>query len=113
MRKSLTDWVVSQFEKSDRERVFDAAGLTLEEIMGRAPWYGPKGTSRFVFDEAIGALVVRPECRAELTKAFHRQKRKLQLRLYRHLAVLYLRKLALELRYVFRALIYKFARSRM
>lgn len=38
--------------------MFDIAARTLEEIMRLAPWYGQEGTSRFVFDEAVGALVV-------------------------------------------------------
>ena len=54
---------MSQFEKlpADQEGYLDFTGWTLEQVDRVAPRYGHQGRSNFIFDEASGALVVRPE----------------------------------------------------
>ncbi len=61
----------THYEKSpvDPDGYLDFTGWTLEELVRVCPRYGPEGRSNFVFDEAIGALVVRAESRAKVENA--------------------------------------------
>jgi hypothetical protein len=76
----------------------DITGWTLEDIERRLPKYGSKGTSCFVFDEATGALVVRPEKAHLIHAAFQREIRRMKWRLRFRIFALRLSKFRLDCR---------------
>lgn len=75
--------VVSQFEKlpTDRNGYLDFAGWTLEDVVRVAPRYGPEGRSNLIFDEASGALIVRPDSDRVVVQALGREVRSLKFQL--------------------------------
>jgi hypothetical protein len=76
----------------------DLTGWTLEDIERRLPKYGRKGTSCFVFDEAVGTLVVRPGKHHQIQAALQQEIRRMKWRLRFRIVALRLSKFRLDCR---------------
>jgi hypothetical protein len=75
-----------------------ASSTTKKIFSSRASPYGVSDGSFFFQEPTTGALIVRPDLRLKAHEAILTEARRIQLRLYRGLPGLYLRKIGLQLR---------------
>lgn len=80
----------------ERDLVVGATRPTVHHIERTRTVNGVERRSSFVKDPATGALVLRPDLEVKFARAMRRYVRRLKLRLYLNLALLYLAKFRLQ-----------------